>query len=442
MNKKIILSLIIIGYIALMIGSYFGASAIIEHKSKRFFAQSERALERYFSDGKKYVDLAFNSYRVYSTRIPIPSVQLATYDDALRRIRIMGDKETVDEAMAAINSKRLTQWEKQYGDISSLFELDIVPDVIENHYNSGWSLQVFEGLERRIDNGFYSYFLYPSQISFKKVGPFLEDSVPTIEEALQQALEFETQNTKSDLQEFYKKGCSRGLIGAVINAASNRYWEVTKDTSPKLWWNDSTISIESNTRPVDSGSMFNGFFEVSFKRTQPVTYSLKRVSESVFRNDRNLIRAFIWTLLTICLMGLLIFYRRKGLAPVRRQEESLFDQLTQVCSPQNFMDPYDKDRVEKSNSIYQRLIRISPDDTESLKEIRREAIRELGVSFISPERIEALKERCNPSNFMNPYQPDRVSLANRYYGKLSLGDLSIDDIEEIEAGIPLLYSKE
>jgi hypothetical protein len=50
-----------------------------------------------------------------------------------------------------------------------------------------------------------------------------------------------------------------------------------------------------------------------------------------------------------------------------------------------------------------------------------------------------LKEKANPKNFMKPYQPNKIEKANELYDKLSLGDLDIDVIEEIEQKIKELY---
>ena len=75
-----------------------------------------------------------------------------------------------------------------------------------------------------------------------------------------------------------------------------------------------------------------------------------------------------------------------------------------------------------------------------MREIRKIASQELGVSFISQNRIEQLKDLCNPSRFMNPYQPEKVSLANKLYARLSMDNLGIDDLEEIESVLHELYT--
>ena len=443
-NRKLILFIsIIIGYLALMVGGYFLADAIIDNESKRLHKQSIKALNDFFPHGNKYVDLSFNNYRVDYSEIPIPEVEPATILDAFERNRFLNrenNSESIEEAISAIDIHRKKRWEEKYGDFESLYNLDIIPDDSRNSFNSGWSLFIISEMEPGMRDGFYSYYVYPSQIAFKKVGPFLRNSVPSIEEALQTALNFETTDEKSSIKEFYRKGCTRGVSDEIISATSNRYWQMALDSPPSLWWNDSEHLVGGNTDPVYAGGMFNGYFEVMYNKTLPITYSLHRAPDRVFVIDKYTIRISAWILLTVALVLLIYALRKKGNLPTYQKEESLYEQLLRVCSPSNYMNPYDKDKVECANNLFKRLNDVSPDDLGNLREIRKIASQELGVSFISQNRIEQLKDLCNPSRFMNPYQPEKVSLANKLYARLSMDNLGIDDLEEIESVLHELYT--
>ena len=442
-NRKLILIItVFIGYLTLMVGGYFVADAIIDNKSKRLHEQSVKALDDYFPRGNKYVDLSFNNFRVAYSETPIPEVEPATILDAFERNRFLNrenNSESIEEAIKAIDIQRKQRWDEKYGDFESMYSLDIIPDDPRNTFHSGWSLLIISRTEPGMRDGFYSYYVYPSQIAFKKVGPFLRNSVPSIEEALQTALDFETTDEKSSIKEFYRKGCTRGVSDEIVSATSNRYWQMVLDSPPSLWWNDSEHLVGSNKDPVSAGGMFNGYFEVMYNKTQPVTYSLHRAPDRVFVIDKYLIRISTWLLLTVALILLMYALRKKGKMPTLQKEESLYEQLLRVCSPSNFMNPYDKDKVECANNLFKRLNEASADDLVNLREIRKKASQELGVSFISQDRIEQLKDLCNPSRFMNPYQPEKVSLANRIFAKLSMDNLGIDDLEEIESVLPRLF---
>ena len=73
---------------------------------------------------------------------------------------------------------------------------------------------------------------------------------------------------------------------------------------------------------------------------------------------------------------------------------------------------YDKEKVEKANSIYKTLKDTNPDDKEALDLLQRRASEELGICLINTDQLTELKETVNPKNFMNPYNAEKVALAN------------------------------
>jgi DNA polymerase I-like protein with 3'-5' exonuclease and polymerase domains len=60
---------------------------------------------------------------------------------------------------------------------------------------------------------------------------------------------------------------------------------------------------------------------------------------------------------------------------------------------------------------------------------------ELDVKFIDSEYIEALKAKCSPAQFMDPYDAEKVSIANKIYAKLMNNLEDIEALEEIEKEI-------
>jgi len=99
------------------------------------------------------------------------------------------------------------------------------------------------------------------------------------------------------------------------------------------------------------------------------------------------------------------------------------------------MNPYDERKVEKANLIYEQLMKTSSSDLEFLKELRKQAIQELGISFIAEEYIERLKVQCNPQRFMEPYNAEKVQIANTLYNKLLKNESDVEILEAIETEI-------
>lgn len=122
------------------------------------------------------------------------------------------------------------------------------------------------------------------------------------------------------------------------------------------------------------------------------------------------------------------------------KEQGLWNVLERKCNPNRFMSPYNKEMVDKANTIYACLQETKDNDIESLKDIRRQIESELGVSFVDMMEVEKLKVLANPSNFMNPYDPNKVSLANMLYSKLQDEVIPIDDFESIKEQVERLKS--
>ena len=96
------------------------------------------------------------------------------------------------------------------------------------------------------------------------------------------------------------------------------------------------------------------------------------------------------------------------------------------------MKPYQEQKVNAANDIYARLQNIAPEDIILLKEIRKEISEKLGVSFIDIDLLSKMQKMCNPKNFMNPYDEEKIRTANLLYGKLHNNNITIDEIEDIQ----------
>lgn len=118
--------------------------------------------------------------------------------------------------------------------------------------------------------------------------------------------------------------------------------------------------------------------------------------------------------------------------------QELWYVLERKCNPQKYMSPYNKEMIDKANSIYAELQKTDKSDEISLKEIRRRIESELQISFIDKDEIESLKYIANPSNYMQPYNAEKVTLANELYAKLQNETIHIDELDGIKKQIEKL----
>ena len=166
-------------------------------------------------------------------------------------------------------------------------------------------------------------------------------------------------------------------------------------------------------------------------------FLIKEITENVKRDEIKLERWWfsgITVLFLLFIVPLSIMEYKSN----KRKAETLRERLLRLCNPQNYMRNYDKEKVDKANCLYQRLLQTKADDKESLMEIQEMAVSELGISFVEKEDLEELKEKVNPMNYMNPYNADKVTLANELYDILCKKDLSYREFVDVTEKSKLL----
>lgn len=184
--------------------------------------------------------------------------------------------------------------------------------------------------------------------------------------------------------------------------------------------------------PAEYTFMFNDFYKVYVGMTPPVEYWIQRKPWHPEVKERN--RLYLWwgVGLTVLMLSFLIpciYVENKKKKSAR---EDLYEKLKRLCNPSNFMKPYNKERVDKANSIYQTILDTARYDTTKLMELQRQAFLELGVSMIDETRLDELKKKVNPQNFMNPYDAEKVALANELYSRITKAGLTYEEFVEIE----------
>ena len=119
--------------------------------------------------------------------------------------------------------------------------------------------------------------------------------------------------------------------------------------------------------------------------------------------------------------------------PIRGHYDSLHEELKARCAPENFMNPYEPEKVSRANKLYSEILSIDKNDDEKLKLLRLRAMEELGIKFSTEQLYEKLTAACNPKNFTgDSYNKERLELANGLYQQILMNADDIFALEEIE----------
>ena len=111
----------------------------------------------------------------------------------------------------------------------------------------------------------------------------------------------------------------------------------------------------------------------------------------------------------------------------------LYSELLEKCSPKNFMDPYDHEKVNYANEIYKQLIDCKG-NSKDLYLIKIQAEDKLGIKISTSGLYEELKEACNPIRFADPqnYDSEKVKVANDLYQRVLLYKDDYAELEQIK----------
>ena len=119
--------------------------------------------------------------------------------------------------------------------------------------------------------------------------------------------------------------------------------------------------------------------------------------------------------------------------PIRGAYKNLHAELKARCAPENFMNPYEPDKVSMANELYSLVLSANENDDATLKALRLKAMELLGVRFSTEELYKKLTDACNPKNFTGEnYNKERLDLANRLYQAVLMNADNIIALEEVE----------
>ena len=114
------------------------------------------------------------------------------------------------------------------------------------------------------------------------------------------------------------------------------------------------------------------------------------------------------------------------------ETESLYQILLRTCHPSNFIKNYDKEKLDLANELYSRLNITDSNDLNSLYNIEKIVLTKLGVKTVDAKLIKKLQKDVAPKQFISPYNPEKLELANDLYNRLLKDDLTYSEYIDIK----------
>lgn len=397
------------------LGVFFAAKLITDKKDDKLRKEAYGNLYAFFDKQDKFVRIAYSGNKVSYERTEIPKYKHDVF----------------------IDDKQQYEWEEDYGDIYKMYKLK--PKYESDDEWTGFRFDVISSQGAGVIN---TYQVYPYMIGYKKQSQsYMYNYMPPVQSAVDEAFNFWSSDDKSSYKKYIDDDIS---IYDIKNAVENEYYilfsyeECCRFNDKE--YTDSLVratgvrySLNFNYEAKDYGYMYNGYYKV-YNVAKPISnYTL---NYNVFWNpkweDRKNIMIWGYSILSVLFLSIVIPLSVKENKRGKINAEPLKDKLLRISNPQNYLKPYQEQKVNAANDIYARLQNITPEDIILLKEIRKEISEKLGVSFIDIDLLSKMQKMCNPKNFMNPYDEEKIRIANLLYGKLHNNNITIDEIEDIQ----------
>lgn len=420
MKRRTIINGTIVIYLIGLICVYWGVSKYIQNKDIRLRQEIHSKLEDVF-ERDKYIDIAYSGYKVGYEKVSIPKKPKF---DLLK-----------DDDYSKITERVQEEWKETYGDLYSLNRIKFKKSDREKPwlYEDGWNLVTI----RHDYNGVYQTWLFPYAVGYiKQDYSWQYNYLPSIKDAVENALEFYTKNEQSNFLGDFQEGCHKEIWSKILDC-QNEYYFIDEDSIPRFSTIgtplfDSYESYNSSKSSYQAGYMYNGYYKVFIGETQPSTWTIRKMYWHPDEKEKKELWTYWGVGISVAFLLIIIPLTIMERKYQKIKNESLHDKLIRLCNPLNFMKEYDKEKIDIANSIYEQLLNIKQDDKEALMVLQERAVTELGLKLIDKAELEDLKEKVNPKRFLNPYNAEKVSLANELYSILGKENLTYSEFIEIK----------
>lgn len=115
----------------------------------------------------------------------------------------------------------------------------------------------------------------------------------------------------------------------------------------------------------------------------------------------------------------------------KRSFTSLLEELKYYCHPGRFLEPYDKNKVDIANELYDQIKSLKESDTINIRKFLVKAIKELESEELANNLRCGLLEKFKQQIANSDYDHQKIAIANDYYNRI-INCSNINEILEIE----------
>ena len=283
------------------------------------------------------------------------------------------------------------------------------------------------------------YIIIPYAVSFRKQSYGSVESFISVDEALDFAFDFYTENEKSNLKRNLVTDVSKFSNRPIIN---NDYYSLVEDSDAS-----SVVPTTITDSPAYEHWMYNDLFYVFVRAYGQKIYKLKLQKKHVEFEKEKYITVQRKHIINCCsivlgiLLALWFVFLIWVVWDISQSKLTILQRIISKCNPKKFIKKYNGEKLKSANDIYSKAVATKESDKAIIMELASRAENELGIFLISKNDIKELKELCNPKRFMTPYDAQKVERANELFGKLSQGVVSYSAFANIKEEIGLLYKE-
>jgi hypothetical protein len=436
MKKSTIIILLIISWIAVSSIAILLICKHIEDKDvslRREIRDNIKSIFENQSDGRNFItsdygffDSQMNGATVRNfKRAKIPAKPVKT------------DFKNIESISPDAYSRALEDWRESYGDVASLWDLNWGSSDIYHTDDEGWNII---GIScHGTDEAFIHTFVkFPYQVALKRSEWGNYYTVPqAVAEAYDFYVNnpksgisdrFEKGSHNRIWSKIYD--CQNDYYGVYRNDNEHSWYEGNPIPG---------ASSAREGGSIEDGWMHNGYYRVYVARTQETHWGIKKHPWNPDKKERDHLLLWTLTIIAVFFIIPIGIIARKIHINNKRKHETLKAKLLRLCNPSNFVKEYDKDKVDYANKIYQRLVEIDVNDTTSLATVANEAISFLSIPLIEETELKELEDKLNPQNFMRPYDANKIEKANELISMLKHSSLKYEDYLEIVKQTNQLY---
>lgn len=420
LNKWFIISIVL--YLILCGGVILFSFMYVETKRDRLLSQAHSELSNFFDTQDKYVSVAYSGEKVAYEKGKLPKYETPLW----------------------LNKY---EWDEVYGNLYKIYHLKPRwKSESEFDRDGQWSGWLFNIIEQRGYDYIELYQAYPIAVGYLKQPEYYYS--PSVQTAINDVFELYTTSERSS---YYGK-FSDVSVWSIQDKVENEYYMMwSYDFVKNIHGKDYADSIASygpwylnDGGNVPCTETFD-FLEVGDKLGYWGSHNARvyigrahrefwhivyRVWEDPQAKDRNRILLLgLIPLTTIFLVAIvLLSIKRKRIRAI--ENENLKQKLLRLCQPSNFMNPYNKELVDNANALYPQITQC--ESQEELISLADKAQKLLYIQLIEQSELDEYIKLVNPSNYMKPYNAEKIALANELYAILQNKTISYSDFISVK----------